>query len=395
MRSGHVSFRHGLCARRAARREETALMPSLGYFILNIDPILFSIGPIAIHWYGLAYVVAITIGVFVLRRWSRRMGVHDDQLYGLVLYTAIAGLIGGRLYYVIQQPDLVSNYLQNPVHILAVWQGGMAFFGAIFAGSITLFFLAPRYGLSPFFGLDGGALFAVVGQIFGRLGNVVNGDILGAQASPGIVSIPANTCVGSPCIAYVADPSITPSWSFVYVNRNSFAPTFIAYQPAQVYEMLMNIGMLLLIFPLRYALPRVKSGYFFVGYVMLYAISQFIVFFWRNTEPFTPFLGISAHLKQAQWTAILVFLACIPLFFLVWRFSAPWPYSRSHPAPWTPTTGSVLVGKPVAEREADAQAAQAAVDLPPWQPSRPVGGALRNRFGASPPREKPGATVDS
>ena len=73
-------------------------MPSLGYFILNIDPIFLRLGPIAIHWYGLAYVVAITVGVYVLRRWSRRMGVHDDQLYGLVLYTAIAGLIGGRLY---------------------------------------------------------------------------------------------------------------------------------------------------------------------------------------------------------------------------------------------------------------------------------------------------------
>jgi len=369
-------------------------MPSLGYFVLNIDPILLGIGHFAIHWYGLAYVVAITIGVFVLRRWSRRMGVHDDQLYGLVLYTAIAGLIGGRLYYVIQQPDLVKNYIQNPANIIAVWNGGMAFFGAIFAGSLALFFLAPRYGLSPFLGLDGGALFAVVGQIFGRLGNVVNGDILGVQASAGLVNIPANTCTASPCIAYVADPSISPGWSFVYVNQNSFAPTFIAYQPAQVYEMLMNVGMLLLIFPLRYALPRVKAGYFFVGYVMLYAISQFIVFFWRNTEPYTPFLGISAQLKQAQWTAILVFLACIPLFFLVRHFSSPWPYSRSHPVPWTPTPGSVLVGKSSTERDSDAQAA-AVVDLPPWQPSRPVGGALRNTFGASPPPEKSGAAVDS
>ncbi len=368
-------------------------MPSLGYFILNIDPIFLHLGPIAIHWYGLAYVVAISIGVYVLRRWSRRMGVHDDQFYGLVLYTAIAALIGGRLYFVIQQPDLVAHYIQEPQNILAVWNGGMAFFGAIFAGSLALFFLAPRYGLTPFFGLDGGALFALVGQIFGRFGNVVNGDILGAQASHGLVSIPASTCVNSPCIAYVADPSITPAWSFVYINKASFAPTFVAYQPAQVYEMLINIVMLLLLFPLRYALPRVKSGYFFVGYLLLYAIGQFVVFFWRGTEPFTPFLGLAVQLKQAQWTAILVFLACIPIFFLIRRFSAPWVYSRSHPVPWTPTVSGVLVGKPSAEREADAQAARD--DLPPWQPTRPAGGALRNVLGASPPSEKSGAAVDS
>jgi phosphatidylglycerol:prolipoprotein diacylglycerol transferase len=356
-------------------------MPSLGYFILNIDPIFLHLGPIAIHWYGLAYVLAITIGVLVLRRWSRRLGVHDDQLYGLVLWVAIAGLIGGRLYYVVQQPDLVSNYL-TPSHwlnIISVWNGGMAFFGAIFAGSLALFFLAPRYGLSPFIALDGGAVFALVGQIFGRLGNVVNGDILGAQASQGLVTVPASTCASAPCIAYVADPHISPAWSFVYVNKASFAPTFVAYQPAQVYEMLMNVAMLLLIFPLRYAFPRIRAGYFFVGYLALYAISQFIVFFWRGTEPYTPFLGLSASLKQAQWTAIAVFLACIPIFFLVRRFSAPWPYSRAKPVPWTPTVSSVLVGKPSVAREADAQ--EAGVELPPWQPMRAMGGALRNVLG--------------
>src|SRR5215471_17955247 len=158
---------------------------TLAYFVINIDPVLVRLGPIAIHWYGLMYVVAICAGMWVTQRFTRRMGIHDEQLWGLFVWTAIAGLIGGRLYFVIQQPDLVSNYLLQPMHIIAVWNGGMAFFGAIFAGTLTLFLLAPRYGLSRWIAIDGGALFAAVGQIFGRVGNLINGDILGQQLSTG------------------------------------------------------------------------------------------------------------------------------------------------------------------------------------------------------------------
>ncbi len=322
------------------------------------------------------------------------MGIHDDQLYGALLWTAIAGLIGGRLYYVIQQPDLVDNYLRQPQMILAVWNGGMAFFGAIFAGSATLFVLAPRFGLDRFIALDGGAVFALVGQIFGRFGNVVNGDILGAQASQGIVNIPGSTCASSPCIAYVADPHISPAWSFVYLYKTSFAPTFIAYQPAQVYEMLINVVMLLLLFPLRYRFPRIKAGYFFASYLALYGISQFIVFFWRATEPYTPFLGLSAQLKQAQWTGIIVFLIAIPLFFVLHRISAPWPYSRAKPVPWTPDAGSLLVGRADAAKTLEDDRRRTAAEvlaLPPWQPAHATGGALRNVFGAPPSVADPDA----
>src|SRR6185437_7914597 len=124
------------------------------YFVLNLDPILVSIGPFAIHWYGIAYVVAIAIGLLVIMRWSRRMGIHEDQICSLFIWAAIGGLIGGRLYFVVQQPDLVQNYLLKPANIIAVWNGGMAFFGAIFVGTALLFILAPRYGLSRWIVVD-------------------------------------------------------------------------------------------------------------------------------------------------------------------------------------------------------------------------------------------------
>jgi phosphatidylglycerol---prolipoprotein diacylglyceryl transferase len=283
------------------------LFSHLGFFVLNIDPIFFHLGPLAVHWYGLAYVVAITVGLWAIIRWALKEGIHEDQIWSLFIWTAIAGLVGGRLYFVIQQPDLVHNYLLNPINIIAVWNGGMAFFGAIFAGTAMLFYLAPRYGMSRFIAIDGGAVFAMVGQIFGRFGNVINGDIVGQAMSSTLVSIPASTCANAPCLGYVANDHILP-WAVVYLNPHSFAPTGIPFAPAPIYEMLFNIIALIILIPLQHRLPRIRAGFFFITYLMLYAISQFIVFFYRGSEPITPFLGITG-LKQAQWTAVFVFLA--------------------------------------------------------------------------------------
>lgn len=364
----------------------------LAYFVLNLDPILVSIGPFSIHWYGVAYVVAIAIGLAVIFPWARREGIHDDQIWGLFIWAAIGGLVGGRLYFVIQQPDLVQKYLLNPINIIAVWNGGMAFFGAIFVGGATVFLLAPRYGLSRWIALDGGALFAAVGQIFGRFGNLVNGDILGTVAG-GPVTLPPGTCATAPCFTYVSDPHILP-WALVYLNPNNpFVQLGVPFQPAQVYEMLFNLVALALLWPLRHRLPKVRAGLFFTLYVVFYAISQFAVFFFRATEPATPFLGING-LKQAQWTAIFVFLLCVPLVLVVLKVSRPWPFTDKRPVPWPnfapvdvpsparDASADALVAPPARQRQAASSAsAQSLADLPPWQPTRATGGRLRNLFG--------------
>jgi phosphatidylglycerol---prolipoprotein diacylglyceryl transferase len=385
---------HSIMAPQIAPGASQAFLGSfMGYFVLNIDPILVRIGALAIHWYGLMYVVAIAVALWTILRYTRRLGLHDDQVWSVFIWTAIAGLIGGRLYFVIQQPNLIQNYLLNPINIIAVWNGGMAFFGAIFAGSATLFLLAPRYGIDRYIAIDGGALFAAVGQIFGRVGNIINGDILGTVASNGVVSIPGEVCAHAPCLAYVPDAHILP-WSVVYLNPNSFAATGIAYQPAPVYEILLNLVILGILFPLRFYLPQLKAGVFFVLYLALYALSQFVVFFARGTEPIVSFLGTHV-LKQAQWTAVIVLLLCVPLYFFIMRVSRPWPYSAEHPVPWMPaTTGHAAHGGAggsggsggergrIAETVDSGGLALSEVALPAWQPTRAVGGSLRNVFGS-------------
>jgi|WetSurMetagenome_2_1015567.scaffolds.fasta_scaffold90353_2 phosphatidylglycerol---prolipoprotein diacylglyceryl transferase len=245
---------------------------------INIDPVAFSIGSIAVHWYGLAYIVGITLGLLVAWTYAKWAGITLDQIETLALWSIIAGLVGARLYFVIQQP--LEPYIREPWRIIAVWEGGMAFYGAIFAVVLTLAILCRRMKLSVWKVLDVGVIFATVGQFFGRIGNVINGDIIGY-------------------------PTNLP-WGFVYDNPNSFPPShIIAYQPAAVYEMIINIIIFSILWPLR---KKVKAGFLFFIYLIVYSISQIIVFFWRDNEVI--FLG----LKQAQLTAIAVLIVSAAAF---------------------------------------------------------------------------------
>src|SRR5438034_6166282 len=169
----------------------------LPYIYINIDPVFLHIGPLHLTWYGLMYVVAIIMGLWVIRGYTARMGISNEIKYRVLWWCIIAGLIGGRLYFVIQQPNFVSYYLANPQHILATWEGGMAFFGAIFFVIPVLFWRAKVERINPLVAIDAGVLFAAAGQIFGRIGNLINGDIIGY-------------------------PSTLP-WSTVYQNPNSYA----------------------------------------------------------------------------------------------------------------------------------------------------------------------------
>jgi phosphatidylglycerol---prolipoprotein diacylglyceryl transferase len=297
---------------------------ALSYIIINIDPV-FYLGPLPIHWYGVAYVVGICIGLWAILRYAKRLGLDSEIIYSIFWWAALAGLIGGRLYFVIQQPDLVSNYLEKPLNIIAVWNGGMAFFGAIFLGIATVVFIAWRRKIPILLAVDIATFFAAVGQIFGRFGNLVNGDIVGYTAGTMSVAPDTNSCAlptSAPCLGSVADPHVVP-WATLYVNAHAFTQNSVPVHPAAAYEMLMNLILLAILLPLLLRLPRIKMGLVSLIYLAGYAITQFIVFFFRGSEPNVPFLGIDM-LKQAQWTAIFVLVAMIPYYFLIRGVSRPW-----------------------------------------------------------------------
>ena len=268
----------------------------VGFITINIDPVL-NLGPLPIHWYGVMYAVAFLAAYqFGVLPYAIKRGLPKPVAEKICVWTIIFGLLGGRLYYVVQQPNLWQNYVLHPINIIAFWQGGMAFFGAIIVGFATLAICAWRYGYNPWIALDGGVLFAVVGQPIGRIGNIINGDILGA-------------------------PSNLP-WATAYSNPNAILqPGFslctpaqcIAYQPAAAYEALgtILIGVILYTLLLR---RNPRPGVLAITYVALYAISQLILFQFRTSEPPGP-LG----LREAQWTSIGMLVIAVPALYFLWR----------------------------------------------------------------------------
>ncbi len=260
----------------------------MGLWLVITDPFPpgIHVGPIELRFYGLAYAVAFLVGGWVATRHLAGRGVPPSVSQNIAFWTIVFGLIGARLYFVVQSGWWW--YLTHPQHILAVWEGGMAFFGAIFAALIVLFVMSRRYRISYWDLLDAGVLFAAVGQPIGRLGNFMNGEILGP-------------------------PSDLP-WAVRYTNPESMAPHLgVAYQPANLYEALGTLCILGILLYVRRR--RVAPGVLGLTYLVLYPISQLILFNWR-TDSETPVLLWG--LKQAQLTSIAVLAVVIAAGVWLW-----------------------------------------------------------------------------
>ena len=260
-------------------------------FLVITDPLPpgFYLGPLQIRFYGIAYAIAFIVGTAVASRHLARRGVPRNVSGDIAFWAIVFGLIGARLYFVVQSGWWW--YLTHPLHIFAVWEGGMAFFGAIFAALIVLIVMARRKQINFWDLLDAGVMFAAVGQPIGRLGNVMNGEILGP-------------------------PSDLP-WAIRYTNPASMAPHLgVAYQPANLYE---AAGTLLILGLLLYLRRRgVPPGILGLTYLVLYPVSQLILFYWR-TDSETPV--ILWGLKQAQLTSAVMLLTIVPVFFFAWWHS--------------------------------------------------------------------------
>lgn len=276
-------------------------MNLLAVIDIGIDPIAIHIGSGGVHWYGILYVVAFIAAYrYGVRPHLEARGIAPADSERMVAWVIVAGLIGARLYYDVQQP--LGQYVTDPIRIIAVWEGGMDFFGAIFAGVAMIAWLAWRERRNLWLVLDAGALFAVVGQPIGRIGNIINGDILGA-------------------------PSTLP-WATAYTNPHAVLQEGfslgVPYQPAGAYEALLTIAIGIGLFALRRR-RQPRNGVLFIVYFALYAVTQFLIFYVRQSEPV-----VALGLKQSQWTSIGMLVIGVPLLVLAWRKTgAQWPAPRT------------------------------------------------------------------
>jgi len=153
-----------------------------------IDPVLVSIGPFAIRWYALAYVAGILLGWFYANRlvsaealWRGGAApLTRRDLDDFVIWVTLGVVLGGRLGYVLFYNP--GHYLENPVEIVMVWRGGMAFHGGFLGVLVAIAGFALRHRL-PLWSLADSVCAAVpLGIFFGRLANFINAELYGRVA---------------------------------------------------------------------------------------------------------------------------------------------------------------------------------------------------------------------
>lgn len=171
----------------------------------SLDPVAFSLGPVSVRWYGLAYVLGFALAAFILYRVAKRWKVRitSDDVITIMLCVMVGIIVCARLGYCLFYGD--GYYLAHPLDILAFSQGGMSFHGGL-VGALLGGVVAWKFTGIPFLTLaDLGAIAAPLGLFFGRCANFVNGELWGAPTD-----LPWGVCsVGPPAPCRAILPSFT------------------------------------------------------------------------------------------------------------------------------------------------------------------------------------------
>jgi phosphatidylglycerol---prolipoprotein diacylglyceryl transferase len=260
----------------------------------QFNPIALQLGPVGIHWYGLMYVVA-----FVLFLWLGTLRTRQPQwaqagwtkrdVEDLLFFGVIGVIIGGRLGYVLFYKP--GYYAAHPLEALMVWKGGMAFHGGLLGviGAMALF--ARRRGRAFLTVTDFIAPCVPTGLAAGRLGNFINGELWGRAADP---SLP---------------------WAMVFPQSGQS----VARHPSQLYQFLLE-GLLLFVVLWLYARkPRglgQVSGAFLIGYGVL----RFTAEFFRQPDSFLGFLSLG--MTMGQWLCMPMVAAGVWLWLRGARLGA-------------------------------------------------------------------------
>lgn len=239
----------------------------------QFDPIAVQVGPLAVHWYGLMYLIGFTLfyllGLYRCRQEWR--GITKANLEDLLFVGMVGVIVGGRLGFVLlYQPEY---YLSHLLEIFAVWQGGMSAHGGFIGVILALFYFAWRNKKSILTVGDFVAPLVPLGFFFGRLGNFINGELWGRVASADL------------------------PWSMIFPQAGDGVPR----HPSQLYEATLEGLVLFLvvwIYSIKKRPPGAVSGLFLFGY----GLARFIVEFFREPDSY---LGLQAlDLSRGQWLSL-------------------------------------------------------------------------------------------
>ncbi|MCD4761211.1 prolipoprotein diacylglyceryl transferase [bacterium] len=246
-------------------------------------PVIFSIGPVSIHWYGLILVLAIIASsLYAKHNLISRVGLSKRKAEDLFFYVIIFGLIGARFGHVVFFN--LAYYIQNPADIIKVWQGGLSIQGALLFGLITFIIWARKNKINFWRLTDLVVPSVALGQAIGRWGNYFNQELFGR---PVIWGIPINQ-----------------------IHRVGGYEQFSYFHPTFLYESILN---LLVFFTLHKLLKyKLRIGTLTLLYFGFYSLIRFLMEFVRIDQTFLVF-GI----RLPQLISVLVFIGVIYLIFYI------------------------------------------------------------------------------
>jgi len=269
-----------------------------------MNPVIFELGPLSLHWYGVFIVGGSVLAAWVSSRYAARAGDDPDHIWNLLAWTLILGIIGARLYHVFSSPaDGLgwAYYRENPGDIFNFWNGGfrgLGIYGGLVGGVLAIVIYSWRNRLNPIRYLDFIAPNVPLAQAVGRMGNFVNQELYGpATDAPWAFHInPRYPCQHPPDfpasgIQPCGSPNLDQATLDWFANHG--------YHPTFFYEIGWNLLMFgLLAFILwRYG-HRLRRGDGVLLYLIAYPLGRFWV------ESFRPDAWVMGQLATAQWIAI-------------------------------------------------------------------------------------------
>jgi phosphatidylglycerol:prolipoprotein diacylglycerol transferase len=163
----------------------------------SFDPVAFSLGPLSVRWYGLMYLVGFASGLWLLTRRAARpnSGWTAEEVNDLIFYGAMGVVLGGRVGYMLFYGW--DNIMRDPSSILRIWEGGMSFHGGLLGVMLAMWLFGRKTGKGMWQILDFGAPIVPIGLGAGRIGNFINGELVGrttdvpwAMVFPQVDSLP-------------------------------------------------------------------------------------------------------------------------------------------------------------------------------------------------------------
>jgi len=263
----------------------TAASDAILWRDLGLDPVALDIGFFQLRWYSLAYLVGIVLGWWYLLKLLAQPGApmarrHADDM---VFYVTLGVILGGRLGYVLFYRPLY--YLQNPLEIPQLWDGGMSFHGGVVGVSLGIVWMARRHGLDWLRIHDYVACCIPFGLFLGRLANFVNAELWGRETDvPWAIRF----------------PEVQDGLAFLGPPRH----------PSQLYEAVLE-GIVLFIvlwFLFWRTRARYQPGKLVGAFILVYGLSRFVVEFVREADQHLAEFVRMTHLHMGQWLSLPMIL---------------------------------------------------------------------------------------